>query len=228
MADAVKSALSQECDFDFNVIVVDNHSTDGTSDVLAKIDDPRLVVIVPDRNDLGIGGCWNMAVHSEHCGTYAVQLDSDDVYKDATTLQKVVDVFKKEGCGMVIGSYEMTDFNMNLLPPGLIDHKEWTDDNGRNNALRINGLGAPRAFYVPLLRKINFPNCSYGEDYAVGLRISREYRIGRIYEPIYCCRRWEGNSDAALDISKVNANNLYKDSIRTWELEARLSLNGNK
>lgn len=227
VADAVKSALSQECDFDFNVIVVDNHSTDGTSDVLAMIDDPRLVVIVPDRNDLGIGGCWNMAVHSGHCGTYAVQLDSDDVYKDATTLQKVVDVFKKEGCGMVIGSYEMTDFNMNLLPPGLIDHKEWTDDNGRNNALRINGLGAPRAFYVPLLRKINFPNCSYGEDYAVGLRISREYRIGRIYEPIYCCRRWEGNSDAALDISKVNANNLYKDSIRTWELEARLSLNGN-
>ena len=156
---------------------------------------------------------------------YAVQLDSDDVYKDATTLQKVVDVFRSEGCGMVIGSYEMTDFNMNPLPPGIIDHREWTEDNGRNNALRINGLGAPRAFYVPFLRKIDFPNVSYGEDYAVGLRISREYRIGRIYEPIYCCRRWEGNSDAALDIARVNANNLYKDSIRTWELEARIRMN---
>ena len=228
VADAVKSALSQKCDFGYNVIVVDNHSTDGTSDVLAGIYDPRLVVIVPERLDLGIGGCWNAAVHDSRCGTYAVQLDSDDVYKDEMTLQKVVDVFRKEGCGMVIGSYEMTDFNMNPLPPGIIDHKEWTDDNGRNNALRINGLGAPRAFYVPLLRKMNFPNVSYGEDYAVGLRISREYRIGRIYEPIYCCRRWEGNSDAALDIVKVNANNLYKDSIRTWEFEARLAMNGRK
>ena len=228
VADAVKSALSQKCDFGYNVIVVDNHSTDGTSDVLAGIYDPRLVVIVPERLDLGIGGCWNTAVHDSRCGTYAVQLDSDDVYKDEMTLQKVVDVFRKEGCGMVIGSYEMTDFNMNPLPPGIIDHKEWTDDNGRNNALRINGLGAPRAFYVPLLRKMNFPNVSYGEDYAVGLRISREYRIGRIYEPIYCCRRWEGNSDAALDIVKVNANNLYKDSIRTWEFEARLAMNGRK
>ena len=228
VADAVRSALAQECDFEYNVIVVDNHSTDGTSDVLAGIDDPRLVVLVPERMDLGIGGCWNTAVHDSRCGTYAVQLDSDDVYKDATTLQKVVDVFRNEGCGMVIGSYEMTDFNMRPLPPGIIDHKEWTDDNGRNNALRINGLGAPRAFYVPLLRKINFPNVSYGEDYAVGLRISREYRIGRIYEPIYCCRRWEGNSDAALDIVKVNANNLYKDSIRTWEFEARLAMNGKK
>ena len=228
VADAVQSALSQKCDFGYNVIVVDNHSTDGTSDVLAGIYDPRLVVIVPERLDLGIGGCWNAAVHDSRCGTYAVQLDSDDVYKDEMTLQKVVDVFRKEGCGMVIGSYEMTDFNMNPLPPGIIDHKEWTDDNGRNNALRINGLGAPRAFYVPLLRKMNFPNVSYGEDYAVGLRISREYRIGRIYEPIYCCRRWEGNSDAALDIVKVNANNLYKDSIRTWEFEARLAMNGRK
>lgn len=228
VADAVRSALSQKCDFAFNVIVVDNHSTDGTSEVLAGIEDGRLHVIVPERSDLGIGGCWNMAVHDSRCGIYAVQLDSDDVYKDESTLQKVVDVFRKEDCGMVIGSYEMTDFDMNLLPPGVIDHREWTDDNGRNNALRINGLGAPRAFYVPLLRKINFPNCSYGEDYAVGLRISREYRIGRIYEPIYCCRRWEGNSDAALDISRVNANNLYKDSIRTWELEARLAMNGRK
>lgn len=228
VADAVRSALSQKCDFSFNVVVVDNHSTDGTSEVLAGIEDGRLHVIVPERSDLGIGGCWNMAVHDSRCGIYAVQLDSDDVYKDESTLQKVVDVFRKEGCGMVIGSYEMTDFDMNLLPPGIIDHREWTDDNGRNNALRINGLGAPRAFYVPLLRKINFPNCSYGEDYAVGLRISREYRIGRIYEPVYCCRRWEGNSDAALDISRVNANNFYKDSIRTWELEARLAMNGKK
>lgn len=228
VGDAVRSALSQECDFPFNVIVVDNHSTDGTSDILASIDDPRLVVIVPERKDLGIGGCWNLAVHDKRCGTYAVQLDSDDVYKGPDTLSKVVDVFEKEGCGMVIGSYEMTDFQMNPLPPGIIDHREWTEDNGRNNALRINGLGAPRAFYVPLLRKINFPNVSYGEDYAVGLRICREYLIGRIYEPIYCCRRWEGNSDAALDIVRVNANNLYKDSIRTWELEARLDMNAGK
>lgn len=228
VADAVRSALSQKCGFGYNVIVVDNHSTDGTSDVLAAIDDPRLVVIVPERTDLGIGGCWNTAVHDPRCGKYAVQLDSDDVYKDENTLQKVVDVFRSEGCGMVIGSYEMTDFNMKLLPPGVIDHREWTDENGRNNALRVNGLGAPRAFYVPLLRKINFPNVSYGEDYAVGLRISREYRIGRIYEPIYCCRRWEGNSDAALDITKVNANNLYKDSVRTWELEARIAMNSGK
>ncbi|MGM9765270.1 MAG: glycosyltransferase family 2 protein [Candidatus Cryptobacteroides sp.] len=225
--DAVKSALSQKCDFPFNVIVVDNHSVDGTSDVLDQIDDPRLVVIVPERNDLGIGGCWNTAVHDPGCGEYAVQLDSDDVYKGEDALQKVVDVFRNEGCGMVIGSYEMTDFNMAPLPPGIIDHREWTEENGRNNALRINGLGAPRAFYVPLLRKINFPNVSYGEDYAVGLRICREYRIGRIYEPIYCCRRWEGNSDAALDIERVNANNLYKDRIRTWELEARLTMNSN-
>ncbi len=223
--DAVLSALSQECDFEYNVIVVDNHSSDGTSKVLEDIEDPRLVVIVPERDDLGIGGCWNLAVHDARCGLYAVQLDSDDVYKDGTTLQKVIDVFRKEKCAMVIGSYEMTDFNMKLLPPGVIDHKEWTDANGKNNALRINGLGAPRAFYVPLLREINFPNVSYGEDYAVGLRISREYHIGRIYEPIYCCRRWEGNSDAALDITRVNANNFYKDSVRTWELKARISSN---
>lgn len=225
IADAVKSALSQECSFGYNVIVVDNHSTDGTTEILAGIDDGRLIVVTPERGDLGIGGCWNLAVHDSRCGLYAVQLDSDDVYKDSTTLQKIVDVFEKEGCAMVIGSYEMTDFDMKPLPPGIIDHKEWTEDNGKNNALRINGLGAPRAFYVPLLREINFPNVSYGEDYAVGLRISREYHIGRIYEPLYCCRRWEGNSDAALDITRVNANNLYKDSIRTWEVEARIALN---
>ena len=204
--------------------MVNNHSTDGTSGILASIDDPRLVVIVPERFDLGIGGCWNMAVHDSRCGTYALQLDSDDVYMDENTLQKVVDKFREEGCGMVIGSYVMTNFDMKPIPPGVIDHKEWTDENGRNNALRVNGLGSPRAFYVPFLRKINLPNVSYGEDYAVGLRISREYRIGRIYEPIYCCRRWEGNSDAALDIVKVNANNLYKDAIRTWELQARLAM----
>lgn len=225
IADAVKSALSQKCSFGYNVIVVDNHSTDGTAEILAGIDDSRLIVVTPERRDLGIGGCWNLAVHDGRCGLYAVQLDSDDVYKDSTTLQKIVDVFEKEGCAMVIGSYEMTDFDMKPLPPGIIDHKEWTEDNGKNNALRINGLGAPRAFYVPLLREINFPNVSYGEDYAVGLRISREYHIGRIYEPLYCCRRWEGNSDAALDIARVNANNLYKDSIRTWEFEARIALN---
>ncbi len=223
--DAVQSALDQKCNFEYNVIVVDNHSTDGTPEILAGLKNDRLVVITPERNDLGIGGCWNTAVHDERCGLYAVQLDSDDVYKDANTLQKVVDLFRTQHCAMVIGSYEMTDFNMKLLPPGIIDHKEWTDDNGKNNALRVNGLGAPRAFYVPLLREINFPNVSYGEDYAVGLRICREYRIGRIYEPIYCCRRWEGNSDAALDIAKINANNHYKDSVRTWELEARIALN---
>ena len=227
VADAVYSALSQECDFDFNVIVVDNHSNDGTSGKLASIEDPRLKVIVPERDDLGIGGCWNLAVNSAHCGMYAVQLDSDDIYKDGTTLQKIIDLFRKEGCGMVVGAYEMTDFDLNPLPPGIIDHREWTDVNGRNNALRVNGLGAPRAFYVPLLRSIGFPNVSYGEDYAVGLRICREYRIGRIYEPLYCCRRWEGNSDAALSIEKVNANNSYKDSIRTWELEARIRMNAN-
>ena len=227
VADAVHSALSQECDFDYNVIVVDNHSTDGTSEKLASIEDRRLKVIVPERDDLGIGGCWNLAVNSPHCGMYAVQLDSDDIYRDGSTLQKIIDLFRSEGCGMVVGAYEMTDFNLNPLPPGIIDHREWTEENGRNNALRVNGLGAPRAFFVPLLRTIGFPNVSYGEDYAVGLRISREYRIGRIYEPLYCCRRWEGNSDAALSIERVNANNIYKDSIRTWELEARIRMNAN-
>ena len=227
VADAVHSALSQECDFDYNVIVVDNHSTDGTSEKLASIKDRRLKVIVPERDDLGIGGCWNLAVNSPHCGMYAVQLDSDDIYRDGSTLQKIIDLFRSEGCGMVVGAYEMTDFDLNPLPPGIIDHREWTEENGRNNALRVNGLGAPRAFYVPLLRTIGFPNVSYGEDYAVGLRICREYRIGRIYEPLYCCRRWEGNSDAALSIERVNANNIYKDSIRTWELEARIRMNAN-
>ena len=223
--DAVQSALAQVCDFPFNVIVVDNHSSDGTSALLEELaqQDDRLVHVVPVKHDLGIGGCWNLAVHHEKCGEYAVQLDSDDVYSGPDTLQKIVDTFHEQKCAMVVGTYQMTDFHMNPIPPGIIDHREWTEDNGRNNALRINGLGAPRAFWTPLLRKINLPNTSYGEDYALGLRISREYRIGRIYDVLYCCRRWEGNSDAALDIERVNANNLYKDRIRTWELEARMS-----
>lgn len=223
--DAVQSALSQVCDFPYNVIVVDNHSTDGTTELLAGIaaEDERLVHIVPERHDLGIGGCWNLAVHDEACGEYAVQLDSDDVYSGPDTLQKIVDAFRQQRCAMVVGTYQMTDFQMNPIPPGIIDHREWTEDNGRNNALRINGLGAPRAFWTPLLRTINLPNTSYGEDYALGLRISRDYRIGRIYDVLYCCRRWDGNSDAALDVEKINANNQYKDRIRTWELEARIA-----
>ena len=227
VGDAVASALSQECDFPYNVIVVDNHSTDGTTALLADLASkhPRLVHVIPERNDLGIGGCWNLAVHHELCGEYAVQLDSDDVYSGPDTLRKIVDAFREQKCAMVVGTYQMTDFQMNPIPPGVIDHREWTEDNGRNNALRINGLGAPRAFWTPLLRTINLPNTSYGEDYALGLRISREYRIGRIYDVLYCCRRWEGNSDAALDIERVNANNLYKDRIRTWELEARIRQN---
>jgi hypothetical protein len=223
--DAVESALSQECDFPFNVIVVDNHSTDGTTALLEELAarDERLLHVVPVKHDLCIGGCWNLAVHHEMCGEYAVQLDSDDVYSGPDTLRKIVDAFREQKCAMVVGTYQMTDFNMNPIPPGVIDHKEWTEDNGRNNALRINGLGAPRAFWTPLLRTINLPDTSYGEDYALGLRISREYRIGRIYDVLYCCRRWDGNSDAALDIERVNANNLYKDRIRTWELEARIN-----
>ena len=225
--DAVESALSQKCDFPYNVIVVDNHSTDGTTELLNEIAavNDRLVHVIPVKHDLGIGGCWNLAVHHGLCGEYAVQLDSDDVYSGPDTLQKIVDAFREQKCAMVVGTYQMTDFDMNPIPPGIIDHREWTEDNGRNNALRINGLGAPRAFWTPLLRNINLPNTSYGEDYALGLRISREYRIGRIYDVLYCCRRWEGNSDAALDIDRVNANNQYKDRIRTWELEARLRMN---
>jgi hypothetical protein len=224
--DAVESALNQKCDFPYNVIIVDNHSTDGTTELLAEMaaKDERIVHLIPAKHDLGIGGCWNLAVHNEACGEFAVQLDSDDVYSGPDALAKIVDAFSQQKCAMVVGTYQMTDFNMNPIPPGIIDHREWTEENGRNNALRINGLGAPRAFWTPLLRKLNLPNTSYGEDYALGLRISREYRIGRIYDVLYCCRRWEGNSDAALDVEKVNANNLYKDRIRTWELEARIRM----
>lgn len=221
--DAVKSVLSQKTKFNFNLIVVDNFSTDGTYEVLKEFaaNDDRLIVLIPERRDLGIGGCWNVAVQSEHCGKYAIQLDSDDVYKDDTTIQRVVDVFNEEKCAMVVGSYEMTDVNLQPIPPGLIDHKEWTPENGRNNAIRINGLGAPRAFYTPVLRSVKVPNVSYGEDYALGLAISREYQIGRIYDPIYCVRRWDDNTDAALDIVKMNAHHAYKDKIRTFELRAR-------
>ena len=231
IADAVKSALSQKTNFKFNVIVVNNHSTDSTGEILSEIaremetkNDKmagRLIQIVPDRNDLGIGGCWNVAINSDHCGKFAVQLDSDDLYSSPKTLQKIVDAFHKQKAAMMIGSYRMCDFDLNTLPPGLIDHKEWTDENGCNNALRINGLGAPRAFFTPLVRQIQFPNTSYGEDYALGLAFSRRYRIGRIYEELYLCRRWGGNSDAALSIDRVNANNLYKDRLRTMELKAR-------
>lgn len=221
IADAVKSALSQKTNFPYNVIVVNNHSTDSTGEILDSIDDERLIQIVPDRTDLGIGGCWNVAVNSDHCGKFAVQLDSDDLYSSPKTLQKIVDAFHEQKAAMIIGSYRMCDFDLNTLPPGLIDHKEWTEDNGCNNALRINGLGAPRAFFTPLVRQIQFPNTSYGEDYALGLAFSRRYRIGRIYDELYLCRRWGGNSDAALSVERVNANNLYKDRLRTMELKAR-------
>ncbi len=231
IADAVKSALSQKANFKFNVIVVNNHSTDKTGEILSRIAHEmeekndkqagRLIQIVPERRDLGIGGCWNVAINSDHCGKFAVQLDSDDLYSSPKTLQKIVDAFYKQKAAMMIGSYRMCDFDLNTLPPGLIDHKEWTEDNGCNNALRINGLGAPRAFFTPLVRQIQFPNTSYGEDYALGLTFSRRYRIGRIYDELYLCRRWGGNSDAALSIDRVNANNLYKDRLRTMELKAR-------
>ena len=221
VADAVKSALGQKTNFKFNVIVVNNHSTDRTGEILDELKADNLIQIVPERTDLGIGGCWNEAINSSFCGKFAVQLDSDDLYSSPKTLQKIVDAFYKQKAAMIIGSYRMCDFDLNTLPPGLIDHKEWTDENGCNNALRINGLGAPRAFFTPLVRQIQFPNTSYGEDYALGLAFSRRYRIGRIYDELYLCRRWGGNSDAALSVEKVNANNLYKDRLRTMELKAR-------
>lgn len=220
--DAVLSALSQRTDFPFNVIVVDNHSTDKTTEILdALASDDRLVHLIPERTDLGIGGCWNYAINDSHCGRFAVQLDSDDLYSSENTLQTIINAFHEQQAAMIVGSYRMCDFDLNTLPPGLISHSEWTEDNGCNNALRINGLGAPRAFFTPLARKLQFPNTSYGEDYAMGLAFSRRFRIGRIYDELYLCRRWGGNSDAVLSIEKVNANNLYKDQLRTIEVLAR-------
>ncbi|HEY7751977.1 MAG TPA: glycosyltransferase family 2 protein, partial [Ignavibacteriaceae bacterium] len=225
--DAIKSALIQKTNFKFNIIVVDNHSTDGTTKLLQNLTfkNKNIVQIIPERTDLGIGGCWNAAINSSHCGKFAVQLDSDDLYINENTLQKIVDKFHSDKCAMVIGSYKLTDFNLNEIPPGLIDHKEWTDENGHNNALRVNGLGAPRAFYTPVIRQIQFPNVSYGEDYAVGLAVSRQYTIGRIFEPLYICRRWQGNTDASITLEKQNANNYYKDSLRTNEIIERQRLN---
>jgi hypothetical protein len=221
--DAIQSVLIQKTNFKFNLIIVDNFSSDGTSGIIEKhaINDPRVIHIIPNRHDLGIGGCWNIGVNNDKCGKFAIQLDSDDVYQDENTLQTIVDAFYQQNCAMVIGSYTMTNFKMETIAPGLIDHKEWTPENGRNNALRINGLGAPRAFYTPVLRNIKVPNTSYGEDYALGLNISREYQIGRIYNSVYLCRRWDENSDAELDVVKMNGHNFYKDKIRTIELKAR-------
>lgn len=227
--DAIRSVLGQKTDFKFNLIVIDNHSTDGTTEAIDEFkDDERLIHIVPEREDLGIGGCWNAGAHHPKAGKFCVQLDSDDVYSDENTLAKMVQAFYDNNSGMVVGTYRLTDLNLNTIPPGVIDHREWTPENGRNNALRINGLGAPRAFYTPMLREIKVPNTSYGEDYALGLAFSRKNQIGRVYDVVYNCRRWEDNSDAALDINKMNANDLYKDRIRTWELEARIALNKQK
>lgn len=227
--DAIKSVLSQKTDFKFNLIIIDNGSTDGTSEAIQEFaTDPRVIHLIPERDDLGIGGCWNLGVHHPKCGKFAVQLDSDDVYSNENTLTTMVSAFYEQNCGMVVGTYMMTDFDMNMIAPGIIDHKEWTPENGRNNALRINGLGAPRAFYTPLLRDVKVPNTSYGEDYALGLNISRNFQIGRVYDVVYNCRRWDDNSDASLDIVKMNGHNTYKDRIRTWELQARVAKNKNK
>jgi hypothetical protein len=219
--DAVRSALAQRTDFEFNVLVVDNHSTDRTAELLRTIDDPRLIHIVPTRDDLGIGGCWNEAIYSPACGQYAIQLDSDDLYVDEGVLRRIVDELDRGPYAMVIGAYTMVDFSLHEIPPGLIAHREWSRENGRNNALRINGLGAPRAFNTSVLRRFGFPNVSYGEDYAVALRISRDFEIGRIYDSVYLCRRWEGNSDSALSIEVANRYDQYKDWLRTVELQAR-------
>ncbi|MFA6401166.1 MAG: glycosyltransferase family A protein [Salinivirgaceae bacterium] len=227
IADAIESVMMQKASFPFNLIIVDNHSTDRTTEIIKEFASKysNLILVIPNRNDLGIGGCWNLAAHHPQCGKFSIQLDSDDLYKDETTLTQVVDTFYKEKCAMVIGSYLMTNFKLEEIPPGLIDHKEWTPENGRNNALRINGLGAPRAFYTPVLREVKIPNVSYGEDYGLGLTISRKYQIGRIYNPIYLCRRWDENSDASLSIEAMNKHNFYKDKLRTIELAARITIN---
>jgi hypothetical protein len=226
VSDAIRSVLSQEAKFRFNLIVIDNHSTDGTTEMISafKKSSDKVIHIIPERLDLGIGGCWNEGIFHKKCGKFAIQLDSDDLYIDNTVITRIVEAFYNQKCAMVVGSYKMVNFNLEDLPPGVIDHKEWTPENGRNNALRINGLGAPRAFYTPVIRSIRVPNVSYGEDYAVGLAISRHYQIGRLYEPMYLCRRWEGNTDAALDVNKTNVHNLYKDRLRTIELLARMQL----
>lgn len=222
IADAIDSVLKQKAPFNFNLIIIDNHSTDGTSELISHYsNDERVVHIIPKREDLGIGGCWNEGVAHEKCGKFSIQLDSDDLYIDDNVIARIVNAFYKQNCAMLVGSYQMVNFKLEEIPPGLIDHKEWTPENGRNNALRINGLGAPRAFYTPVIREIKVPNTSYGEDYALGLNISRNYQIGRIYESLYLCRRWEGNSDASLDIQKMNNHNFYKDKLRTLELKAR-------
>ncbi|HBE42148.1 MAG TPA: glycosyl transferase [Bacteroidales bacterium] len=227
IGDAIRSVLSQQTKFIFNLIVIDNYSTDGTTDVIRSFAerDSRIIHVIPERKDLGIGGCWNEGIFHPSCGKFSIQLDSDDLYIDNNVITSIVEAFYNQQCAMVVGSYKMVNFNLEDIPPGLIDHREWTPDNGRNNALRINGLGAPRAFYTPVIRNIRVPNVSYGEDYALGLAISRHYQIGRIYEPLYLCRRWEENSDAALDINKTNIHNLYKDRIRTIELLARKRMN---
>ncbi|MCK9196050.1 MAG: glycosyltransferase [Syntrophales bacterium] len=224
IADAVRSALDQETDFAFNVIVVDNHSTDSTTSIVLELTKryPQVRLLVPERRDLGIGGCWNEAIYSPHCGKYAVQLDSDDLYGDSKSLQRLVDVLYGGRYAAVIGSYTLVDGKGGEIQPGLVDHREWTDENGRNNALRVNGFGAPRAFRTDILRRSGgFPNVSYGEDYAVCLRISRDYRISRIYDSLYLCRRWEGNTDAALSVERTNGNDAYKDRLRTLEIMAR-------
>jgi hypothetical protein len=229
LGDAISSVLTQQTNFKFNLIIIDNHSNDGTGELIDSFasKDKRVLHLIPERKDLGIGGCWNEGVFHESCGRFAIQLDSDDLYIDDTVISRIVEAFYTQQCAMVIGSYKMVNFNLEDIPPGLIDHKEWTPDNGRNNALRINGLGAPRAFYTPVLRTIRVPNVSYGEDYAVGLAISRHYQIGRIMEPLYLCRRWDENSDASLDVSRINSHNYYKDKIRTIELLARKQLLSN-
>jgi len=224
--DAVQSALVQSADFDFNVIAVDNHSTDRTTEILRDIRDSRFKHIVPERRDLGIGGCWNEAIYSSECGQYAVQLDSDDLYVNDGVLRRIVAELEAGPYAMVIGSYTMVDFSLRKIPPGLIDHREWSRENGRNNALRVNGLGAPRAFNTAVLRRFGFPNVSYGEDYAVALRISRDYEIGRIHETLYLCRRWEGNSDSALPLEVANRYDQYKDWLRTLELRTRMRPGG--